>query len=132
MFYHDVILFDGVCNLCNSSVNFVIDNDHKNIFRFASLQSEIGQKILATNGLDTQEFTSFILLENNKIIQKSTAALKVATKLGGLFVLMHFFWIFPRFLRDFVYDWISRNRYSWFGKQASCRMPTAELKSKFL
>ena len=130
--YHNVILFDGVCNLCNAAVNFVIDYDDKNIFRFASLQSDIGQQLLKANGLNTQEFNSFLLVQNDKILQKSTAALTVAKQLGGIWKLAAIFLIIPAFIRDMVYDSISKNRYRWFGKTESCRMPTPELKAKFL
>lgn len=130
--YHNLILFDGVCNLCNGAVNFVIDHDDKNIFRFTSLQSEIGQQVLKENGLNTQEFNSFLLVQNDKILQKSTAALTVATQLGGIWKLAAIFLIVPAFIRDMVYDGISKNRYRWFGKTESCRMPTPELKAKFL
>jgi predicted DCC family thiol-disulfide oxidoreductase YuxK len=130
--YHNVILFDGVCNLCNAAVNFVIDYDNKNIFRFTSLQSDIGQQLLKANGLNTQEFNSFLLVQNDKILQKSTAALTVAIQLGGIWKLAAIFLIIPAFIRDMVYDYISKNRYRWFGKTESCRMPTPELKAKFL
>lgn len=130
--YHNIILFDGVCNLCNAAVNFVIDHDDKNIFRFASLQSDIGQQLLKANGLNTQEFNSFLLVQNDKILQKSTAALTVATQLGGILKIAAIFLIIPAFIRDMVYDYISKNRYRWFGKTESCRMPTPELKAKFL
>ncbi len=132
MQYHNLILFDGVCNLCNGSVNFLIDMDSKNIFRFTSLQSEIGQQILKENGLNTNDFNSFILVKNGKIIKKSSAFLHVVTQLGGIWKLMNIFLAVPVFIRDGVYDLISKNRYRWFGKQESCRMPTAELKSRFL
>lgn len=130
--YNNLILFDGVCNLCNGAVNFVIDHDKNNTFRFTSLQSEIGQQILAANQLNSSEFDSFILVKNGKILQKSTAALTVATQLGGFWKLLGLFLVFPTGLRDFFYDFIAKNRYRWFGKAESCRMPTPELRSKFL
>jgi predicted DCC family thiol-disulfide oxidoreductase YuxK len=132
MQYHNLILFDGVCNLCNGAVNFIIDRDSKNIFRFTSLQSDIGQQILQENGLSTNHFNTFILVKNGKILQKSTAFLSVVNQLDGFWKLMNVFWVIPTFIRDFFYDIVSANRYRWFGKQESCRMPTPELKSKFL
>lgn len=130
--YNNLILFDGVCNLCNGAVNIVIDHDKKNIFRFTSLQSEVGQQILVANNLNASDFNSFILVKNNKILQKSTAALTVAVELGGWWKLLGILFIFPVVFRDFVYDLIAKNRYRWFGKAESCRMPTPELRSKFL
>jgi predicted DCC family thiol-disulfide oxidoreductase YuxK len=132
MQYHNLILFDGVCNLCNGAVNFIIDRDSKNVFRFTSLQSDIGQQILQENGLSTNHFNTFILVKNGKILQKSTAFLSVVNQLDGFWKLMNIFWLIPTFIRDFFYDIVSANRYRWFGKQESCRMPTPELKSKFL
>jgi predicted DCC family thiol-disulfide oxidoreductase YuxK len=130
--YNNLILFDGVCNLCNHSVNMVIDHDKNNVFRFTSLQSEIGQKILAENNLNTTEFHSFVFIQHGKVYQQSTAALKVAITLGGWWKCLGIFLIVPPFIRNAVYAIISKNRYRWFGKQESCRMPTPELKSKFL
>lgn len=126
-----VILFDGVCNLCTASVQFVIRHDKKDIFKFASLQSAYGEKILGQNpeiaGLD-----SFLLKENNRVYSRSTAALKVAKKLGGAWPLLYAFIIIPPFIRNAVYDWISANRYRWFGKKGECWVATPELKERFL
>lgn len=127
-----VILFDGVCNLCNGAVQFVIKHDTKKQFRFASLQSEFGQKILSENGFDTESLKSFILIENNKIYTKSTAALRVAKKLNAGWPLLYGFIIVPPFIRNGVYNFIARNRYKWFGKQDACWMPTPDLKSRFI
>ena len=127
-----VIFFDGVCNLCNGAVQYVIKHDTKKIFRFASLQSDSGQQLLQKNALPQTHFTSFILLENDKVFTKSTAALKVARKLTGVVRLLYGFIIVPAFIRDAVYNFIARNRYKWFGKQESCMIPTPELKNRFL
>jgi len=127
-----VIFFDGVCNLCNGAVQYVIKHDTKKIFRFASLQSDSGQQLLQKNALPQTHFTSFILLENDKVFTKSTAALKVAGKLTGVVRLLYGFIIVPAFIRDAVYNFIARNRYKWFGKQESCMIPTPELKNRFL
>lgn len=129
---HPVILFDGVCNLCNGSVQYVIRHDKQGLFRFASLQSESGQKLLQQYQLPESDFTSFVLVENGKAYTRSTAALKVAKKLSGIIKLLYGFIIVPAFIRDAVYNVISTNRYKWFGKQDSCMIPTPELKERFL
>ncbi|HQY20012.1 MAG TPA: thiol-disulfide oxidoreductase DCC family protein [Ignavibacteria bacterium] len=127
-----IILFDGVCNLCNSSVNFIIDNDHKNVFKFTSLQSEKGIELLKKYDLLDKNIDSVILVENDKAYVKSDAALKIAKTLGGKYKLFYGLIILPAFIRNFFYDIIAKNRYKWFGKKDSCRIPTLELKSKFL
>jgi predicted DCC family thiol-disulfide oxidoreductase YuxK len=132
MQFSNIILFDGVCNLCNSSVQFVIRHDKGAKFKFASLQSEFGQKILREEQLPVDDLRSFILIENGKVYTRSTAALRVAKKLGGAWPLLYGFIIVPRFIRDAVYDLIARNRYKWFGKQEACWVPTPELKNRFL
>ncbi len=129
---HPVILFDGVCNLCNASVQYVIKHDKKKLFRFASLQSSFGEKILKQNNLPSEVFNSFILFENNIIYTRSTAALLVAKKLSGLIKILYGFIVIPKFVRDAVYNFIARNRYKWFGKQEACWLPTPELKNLFL
>lgn len=127
-----IIFFDGVCNLCQQSVQFVLAHDKKGIFSFASLQSSFAEQTLMLYGISTVEMNTFILLENNKIYTRSTAALQVIKKLGGLWFLLYVFIIVPPFIRDAVYKWIARNRYRWFGKQESCWMPREEWKSRFL
>ena len=127
-----IILFDGVCNLCNSSVQFVIKHDRKAVFKFASLQSEAGQKLLTKYGLATNEFNSFVLIEDNKVYLKSTAALRVARKLDMLLSLLYLFIIIPPFIRDAFYNYISQHRYKWFGKRDECWLPTPELSERFL
>jgi len=128
---HPVILFDGVCNLCNASVQYVIKHDKKKLFRFASLQSSFGESVLKQYDLPVNTFNSFILLSDNKIYTRSTAALLVAKKLSGLIKLLYGFIIIPKFIRDFVYDIIAKNRYKWFGKKEACWVPTPELKNLF-
>ncbi|MDB5249551.1 MAG: hypothetical protein JWQ40_3945 [Segetibacter sp.] len=128
---HPVILFDGVCNLCNSAVQFLIERDKKDVFRFASLQSDFGQALLQKLHLSTNKFNSFILYQNGKIYTKSTGALKVAKQLSGPWSLLYVFIIIPPFLRNPVYDFIARNRYKWFGKNEACWIPSASLKIKF-
>ncbi|MGI8950129.1 MAG: thiol-disulfide oxidoreductase DCC family protein [Chitinophagaceae bacterium] len=127
-----VILFDGVCNLCNNSVQFIIKHDPEKKFRFASLQSEFGQKVLQQFNLNANDFNSFVLLEDGKIYTKSTGALKVAKQLKGAWALLSGFTIIPRFIRDGVYNLIAKNRYKWFGKKNECWIPTPELKNLFI
>lgn len=129
-----IILFDGVCNLCNNSINFIIKRDKKDIFRFASLQSEIGQQLALERGIDVEEaMDSMILIEPGvAYYQRSTAALEIARDLGGGFSLISNFSFVPEPFRDGIYNIIARNRYRWFGKQDSCMIPTPELKAKFL
>lgn len=128
---HPVILFDGVCNLCNSSVQFIINHDKKQVFRFASLQSEFGKNILQQFDLSDKNIDSVMLFENNSVMIKSTAALNIAKRLGGGYSLLYALIIIPKFIRDFVYDFIARNRYKWFGKQESCMIPNPRLKKLF-
>ena len=127
-----IILFDGVCNLCNGAINFVIDKDKNNNFHFASLQSEFGQALLAHFGRDTADFDSMIVYENGKIRTKSTAALRIAAGLSGGWKFFSVFKIVPTFIRNAVYNLIARNRYKWFGQKNECRIPTPELKAKFV
>ena len=127
-----IILFDGVCNVCSAAVQFVIKRDKKNNFRFASLQSTEGQKLLAHHKLSPNDFNSFVLIENDKVYIKSDGALKVAKELSGLWPLLYGFIIVPKVLRDGIYNLIARNRYKWFGKKDSCMIPTPEIMAKFL
>ena len=128
-----IILFDGVCNLCNSSVQFVIARDKKDLFRFVALQSDLGRTIVKHIGIDIKNTDSIILYEPGiAYYYKSTAALKIAKSLGGIWSLVSSLLIIPATIRDLVYDYIAKNRYSWYGKKESCMIPTPELKSKFL
>jgi predicted DCC family thiol-disulfide oxidoreductase YuxK len=127
-----VILFDGVCNLCNSSVQFIIRHDPDGRFKFAALQSAAGQSLLRDHHLDPSDFTSIVLLLNGGIYQKSRAALEITRRLPGLWPLLYFFIIVPPIIRDRIYDWIAANRYKWFGRTEECMVPTPELRSRFL
>jgi predicted DCC family thiol-disulfide oxidoreductase YuxK len=127
-----IILFDGVCNLCNGAVQFIIERDKKQHFRFASLQSKTGQEYQQKAGLAIDKIDTILLVENGKIYQKSTAALRIARHLDGLWSILYIFIIVPPFIRNAVYDFIAKNRYKWFGKQDSCWMPTPDLKKLFL
>ena len=132
--HKQLILFDGVCNLCNSSVLYVIKRDKENQFLFAPLQSKIGETIINEFNIDTTQTDSILLFkpENHKITSKSTAALKVAKSLGFPTNILSIFLIVPTGIRNWVYDFIAKNRYKWYGKKESCMIPTRELKSKFL
>ncbi|KAB5491780.1 MULTISPECIES: thiol-disulfide oxidoreductase DCC family protein [Flagellimonas] len=128
-----IILFDGVCNLCNNSVLFVIKRDKKDLFRYASLQSEVGLQLVRERGIDTGQVDSIILIEPGvAYFTKSDAALEIAQELGGLWKLSAVFTWIPKSIRDVVYDFVARNRYKWFGKKDACMVPTPELRAKFL
>ncbi|MBW1296991.1 thiol-disulfide oxidoreductase DCC family protein [Aquimarina litoralis] len=128
-----IILFDGVCNLCNGAVNFIIKRDKNDVFRYASLQSEIGKQLAAERGVDTSQLDTILLIEPDEgYYHKSTAALQIAKQLSGGYPLLSVFLILPKFLRDWVYDFIAKNRYKWFGKRDNCVIPTPELKALFI
>lgn len=127
-----LILFDGVCNLCNNSVQYVIKKDKKNTYLFAPLQGDIGQQIINTFDVDTAKTDSILLYTNGKLYSKSTAALKVAATLGFPTNMLSIFLIVPPFIRNWVYDFIAKNRYKWYGRKDACMIPTPELKSKFM
>ncbi|TCD04374.1 DUF393 domain-containing protein [Pedobacter frigidisoli] len=126
-----VIFFDGVCNLCNASVQFAIEHDVKNIFMFTALQGEYAKTILPYFDVDLNKINSIILVQDDKLYTKSSAALRIAKRLNGILPLLYGFIIVPKFIRDWVYDIIAKNRYKWWGKQESCWVPTPELKQKF-
>ena len=126
-----VILFDGVCNLCNSTVLFVIKHDPKKQFRFASIQGDYGQQVLKQFQLPPDSLNSFILLKDNQIYTHSTGALKVARQLSGAWPLLYAFIILPSFIRNAVYQFIANNRYKWFGKKESCEVPSPAIKALF-
>lgn len=130
---YKVILFDGVCNLCNSTVTFVIKRDKKNQFKFATLQSDIADKLLAYFPEDkSNKLDSIVLLSDGKKYTKSSAALHIAKNLSGAYPLLFVFMIIPKFIRDWVYGIVAKNRYKWFGKKDQCMIPTPELNDKFL
>ncbi|MFD2907766.1 thiol-disulfide oxidoreductase DCC family protein [Flavobacterium ardleyense] len=128
-----IILFDGVCNLCDTSVQYVIKHDKKDIFRFVALQSELGKKILQHIGINTFHTDSVVLYEPGvSYYYKSDAALQISKNLSGIVSVIGVFKILPSGFRDTIYDYVARNRYKWYGKKESCLLPTAELRSKFL
>ncbi|HMT96183.1 MAG TPA: thiol-disulfide oxidoreductase DCC family protein [Ferruginibacter sp.] len=127
-----ILLFDGICNLCNRTLQFIIAHDTQKLYRFASLQSAAGQKLLEQYKLSRSSYSSFVLIENNQAYTQSTAALKVAKNLSGPVKLMVVFNIIPVKIRDVVYNFIARNRYKWFGKKDQCMVPTPDLIKRFL
>jgi predicted DCC family thiol-disulfide oxidoreductase YuxK len=129
---YSVILFDGYCKLCSRSVQFVLKHDRKAKFRFASLQSEYGKSILQKYQLPTESFGTFVLVEDDKVHFKSTAALRVMKCLSGMWPVLYIFIIVPRFIRDAAYSFVARNRNKWFGKRDSCWLPKPEWKERFL
>ena len=128
-----IILFDGVCNLCDKSVQLIIKNDTKDIFRFVALQSELGEAIISQIGIDRTKTDSIVLYEPGyAYYYKSKAAFRIAIYLGGYFSILSLFRFLPVFLTDFVYDYIAKNRYKWYGKKDQCMIPTKETLDKFL
>ncbi len=127
-----IVLFDGVCNFCNGSVNFIIERDTENYFKFAPLQSESGIKLLEKYNIDKAETDSVILIENETAYTYSTAALKIAKHLDGVWSWFYGFIVVPKFLRDFAYKTFAKNRYRLFGKTEACMMPTPEIRERFL
>jgi predicted DCC family thiol-disulfide oxidoreductase YuxK len=129
---HPLVLFDGVCNLCNRSVQTIVRHDRQARFRFASLQSPLGERLRNELGIDPKKVDSILLVEGDRWYQESDAALRIARGLGGAWALLGVFRLLPRVLRDAVYRWIARNRYRWFGKTETCWLPTPELRGRFL
>ena len=128
-----IVLFDGVCNLCNGAIQFVIKRDKEDKFRFAALQSEIGRKLVAERGIDTSKVDSIILIDPGvAYYTKSEAALEIGTELKGYRTLSNILRLIPSSLSNIVYDFIAKNRYKWYGKKESCMIPTPELQAKFL
>jgi len=129
---HPVILFDGICNFCNGSVNFLIRHDRDNVFRFAALQSSTGQALLNKHGLDKNAFSSFVLIDEEKVYTKSSAFFRLTNHLPWFWKTLQVFRIIPRFIRDAIYDWIAKNRYRMFGRRDACMIPTLEQREKFI
>lgn len=127
-----ILLFDGVCNLCNASVQWVIRRDPQGIFRFAPLQSETGQSLLRQSGLSSEHFDTVVLVDGDRIFTRSDAALEIARRIGGVWSLLAVFRRVPRPIRNAVYDWIARHRYRWFGKTEACMIPRPEWKKRFV
>ncbi|MEH6681152.1 MAG: thiol-disulfide oxidoreductase DCC family protein [Sediminicola sp.] len=130
---HKIILFDGVCNLCNGAIQFVIKHDKKDVFRYAPLQGGVGAALLAERNIDTSQIDSIILIEPGvAYYTKSAAALKIGQEFGGAWKMLGLLEWIPEKISNFIYDIVARNRYKWFGKKDDCMIPTPELKAKFL
>jgi predicted DCC family thiol-disulfide oxidoreductase YuxK len=125
-----IVLFDGVCSLCNASVQFIIARDPHAVFRFASLQSETGTALREKFGVP--EVDSLVLLEDGRYYTKSSAALRICRRLKGAWKLFYIFWFVPKPLRDYVYDFVAKHRYEWFGKRDHCLMPTPDIRARFI
>jgi predicted DCC family thiol-disulfide oxidoreductase YuxK len=128
----NLILFDGVCNLCNASVQFVIRHDSEGKFRFAAIQSEIGRETFQSNGLDAADLQTFVLIADGRVFLRSDAAIEVLSRLGGLWKAFAIFRFVPRSARNSIYSFIARNRYRWFGRKDACMVPTPEIRERFL
>lgn len=127
-----ILLFDGVCHLCDQSVQFIIKHDPKGYFQFASLQSEVGQALLKQYNLTHLDLNTTVLIENGKAYTFSTASLRVMRKLSGTWPLFYSLILIPPFIRNPIYRWVARNRYRWFGKKEACPIPTPEQRMRFL
>lgn len=128
-----IILFDGVCNLCDNTVQFIIKHDKKDIFRFVALQSDLGISIINHIGIDISKTDSIILYEPGQAYYyKAQAAIKIAKELGGIYAILNIFSILPNKINNAVYDFVAKNRYKWYGKKDECMIPTPEMKAKFL
>lgn len=127
-----ILLYDGVCNFCNASVQFVFQHEKYQLIYFASLQSEVGQALLEKFQLPKDYIDSLVYIEGDKVFLSSDAAIQISKFLKFPYSLLGIFWIVPRFIRDTVYKFIAKNRYKWFGKSESCMLPTAAQKSRFL
>jgi predicted DCC family thiol-disulfide oxidoreductase YuxK len=128
----NLILFDGVCNLCSALVQFVIRHDPAGKFRFAAIQSEIGGEIFQSHGLDPADLQTFVFVAEGKMFLRSDAAIEVVSRFGGAWKIFRIFQFVPKVLRDSIYSTIARNRYRWFGRKEICMVPTAEIKERFL
>ena len=131
-FPDNLVLFDGVCNLCTASVQFIIRHDRSAIFYFAPLQSDIGRKICQNRGLDPAAIQTFMLISGGRMLVRSDAAIEVVSRFGGGWKVVTIFRLIPRVARDWIYSTIARNRYRWFGRTDACMIPTPEIKERFL
>ena len=128
----NIILFDGVCNLCTSSVQFIIRHDSAAVFKFLSIQSDLGRERYRTAGLDPDDFNTLVLLTGGRTLVRSAAALEIVKQLGGVWRLFTVVRVVPRPLRDWIYGVIARNRYRWFGRQDTCMIPTEDIQQRFI
>jgi predicted DCC family thiol-disulfide oxidoreductase YuxK len=129
---NNIIFFDGVCTFCNYWANFALKHNSKKHLYFCALQSESGKKILVAHGYTVEHISSVVFLKNNKLFTQSSAALAIAKELNWPWKAAYVFYFIPKFIRDFFYNIIAKNRYKWFGKMDTCRIPTKEEKNRFL
>jgi predicted DCC family thiol-disulfide oxidoreductase YuxK len=129
---HGIVLFDGICNLCTTSVQFIIKRDPQGYFTFASLQSAIGKTLLEQHGLQPDALDTFVLVEGSRCFTRSDAALRVAKHLSGCWPLFRVLSLIPKPLRDWGYTVIARNRYRWFGRKETCMVPSQDILNRFL
>ncbi|ASQ89902.1 hypothetical protein CHL67_02290 [Prosthecochloris sp. GSB1] len=127
-----IVIFDGVCNLCEFSVRFITQRDSEGRFAFTPAQSPLGTKLLRLHGMETPDLNSVVLVKNGRALERSEAALAIASELDGAWKLLGLFSLVPKGFRDFVYDGIARNRYRWFGKKTHCMLPSPALRARFL
>ncbi|HEY1039671.1 MAG TPA: DCC1-like thiol-disulfide oxidoreductase family protein [Bacteroidia bacterium] len=130
--YNGIVLFDGVCNFCDASIQFIINREKHPALHFASLQSETGKHLMQKYGIDASTTDSVVFIVKNKAHTKSSAALHLCKRLKGLYPLLFAFIIVPPFIRNAVYDWVARNRYKWYGKKDACMIPTPEVRARFV
>jgi predicted DCC family thiol-disulfide oxidoreductase YuxK len=130
--YHNLILFDGVCNLCTKSVQFIIRHDKRAEFRFLSIQSDLGREIYCAAGLSPDDVQTFALVLRDRTLIRSDAAIEIAMHFGGVWRLIGLFKIFPRSFRDWLYGFVAKRRYKWFGQRDSCMMPSENVRQRFL
>jgi predicted DCC family thiol-disulfide oxidoreductase YuxK len=129
---HGIVIFDGVCNLCSASAQFIVRNDRRHAFMLASAQSAAGRQLLVNNGFDPGQLDTFVLLTDGKLFVRSDAALRIAQELDWPWRALALLRMVPRFLRNALYDLVARNRYRWFGKKNQCMIPSAAIKARFL
>ncbi len=129
---HPVLLFDGVCNLCNGSIQFIIPRDPAGTLRFAPLQSELGQRVRKATGLSPDDLETVVLVDDGKAYTKSDAAIRVAEHLGGIYRLLSLGRVVPRGVRDRIYDFVAANRYDWFGRKDQCMLPDDDVSDRFI
>jgi Uncharacterized protein conserved in bacteria len=129
---HPILLFDGVCNLCNGAIQFIIPRDPEGTIRFAPLQSDLGERVQESVGLSTDDLETVVLVDDGKAYTKSDAAIRVGERLGGVYRLLSLGRLLPRGLRDRIYDFVAENRYDWFGKKDQCMVPDDDVSDRFV
>ncbi|MFK7934333.1 MAG: thiol-disulfide oxidoreductase DCC family protein [Saprospiraceae bacterium] len=128
---HPILLYDGVCTFCNAAAQFILQRDPEGVIHYASLQSELGQNLLDHFQL-SKDLDTVILIENNQTYDKTDVTIRIGQHLGGVYKIANLLRLFPKSMRNRVYDWIARNRYNWFGKKETCPIPTADVRARFL